>query len=383
MLHVVIRGLRRDHEPVGDLTGGEAEGEQSEHLGLTGGQAGRERGSGHATVTRRGQDPLDRLPVEAAGGAHGPQFDRSILGRIRGPVRAIRRHSLVAVRGGDDPLGVVEVRAAEASMVAGPVDALMCPACRPGQRCGVRHPPQELVGHERVGLGPVPLVAREGSGLVPDRVGHRDPAQVVEQRGGLGGGTACRQGQGGDSPGVAGGPGRLEIGEVRKDEQRLVRAGVAQRRTRRGDRECRVPGVDRLEPIPPARRLCEDEIGEIGIVGPATPALDDLKRPRDSLHPGENLKLSGELDDPHRPGNHHALGPGRQSAAVPPLEGRGQRRTHGLVEAEANREDIGDFARGAEVELRGPATTRQHREHRPEPAHAGQARPRMADHQDA
>jgi hypothetical protein len=31
---VVICGLRRDHEPIGDLPGGEAEGEQPEHFGL-------------------------------------------------------------------------------------------------------------------------------------------------------------------------------------------------------------------------------------------------------------------------------------------------------------------------------------------------------------
>ena len=74
VLHVVVGGLRRDHEPVGDLAGGQPEGEQPEHLGLAGGQPGRERGPGGTTVAGRGQHPLDRLAVEPAGGAHRPQF---------------------------------------------------------------------------------------------------------------------------------------------------------------------------------------------------------------------------------------------------------------------------------------------------------------------
>ena len=72
VLHVVICGLRRNHESVGDLPGREPEGKQPEHSGLAGGQSGRERRPGGATVTCRSQDPLDRLSVEAAGDAHGP-----------------------------------------------------------------------------------------------------------------------------------------------------------------------------------------------------------------------------------------------------------------------------------------------------------------------
>ena len=69
-----------------------------------------------------------------------------------------------------------------------------------GQRRGVRHPPQELVGDQRVDLGPVALVAGERAGLVPDGVGDGDPAEVVDQRGGLGVGSARLACQRGDGP---------------------------------------------------------------------------------------------------------------------------------------------------------------------------------------
>jgi len=96
VLRVVICGLGGDHEPVGDLPGGEAGCQQPEHLGITGGQSGRERGAGRRdgdllrSAPALGQDALYRLPVEAAGSAHRPQLDGSILGCVRGAIRAIR-----------------------------------------------------------------------------------------------------------------------------------------------------------------------------------------------------------------------------------------------------------------------------------------------------
>jgi hypothetical protein len=96
VLRVLICGLGGDHEPVGDLPGGEAGCQQAEHLGITGGQSGRERGAGRRdgdlllSAPALGQDPLYCLPVEAAGSAHRPQLDGSILGCVRGAIRAIR-----------------------------------------------------------------------------------------------------------------------------------------------------------------------------------------------------------------------------------------------------------------------------------------------------
>ena len=153
VLRVVICGLGGDHEPVGDLPGGEAGCQQPEHLGITGGQPGRDRGAGRRdgdllrSAPALGQDPLYRLPVEAAGSAHRPQLDGSILGCVRGrDTGDPTRHGLKAVRGGDDPLHLVQVRAGDPSVVAGPVEALMRRERRPGRRRRVRHPPQELVG---------------------------------------------------------------------------------------------------------------------------------------------------------------------------------------------------------------------------------------------
>ena len=41
VLYVVIRGLRCDHESVGDLPGGKAEGQQPEYFDLPSGESGR------------------------------------------------------------------------------------------------------------------------------------------------------------------------------------------------------------------------------------------------------------------------------------------------------------------------------------------------------
>ena len=185
---------------------------------------------------------------------------------MRPAIRPSRRHGLIAVRCSDDSLGFVEVRTVDSSMVAGAVDALVCRARRPGQRCGVRHPSQELVGHERVGLDPVPFVACEGSGLVPDRVRNGDTTEVVHQGCGLGRGSTHLQCESGDGPRVAARPRRLEVGEVGEDKQRIVRRSIAERWTRRGYRERCVPGVDRLDRVPPAPSLLEDEIREIRVL---------------------------------------------------------------------------------------------------------------------
>ena len=96
---------------------------------------------------------------------------------------------------------------------------------------------------------------------------------------------------------------------------------------------------------------------------------------------GEDLELLAELGDPHRPRDRRALGPGRQAAAVPALEGRRQRGPHGLVEAEALGEGVGDLARRAEVQLGRLAAAGEDRRapsaSRPD---ARLARPGAADH---
>jgi len=164
VLYVVIRGLRCDHEPVGDLSGAEAESQQPEHLDLAGGETRRQWGTSGPTVPCRGQDPFNGLGVQAASASHGPQFGRSLIGCQCAAVGAIRRHGLVAVRGRDHPLRLVEVRGGEPPVVAGPIQALMRGG-RPGQRSGVGDAPEELVGDQRMGLDLVPFIAVEGSGL--------------------------------------------------------------------------------------------------------------------------------------------------------------------------------------------------------------------------
>ena len=64
-------------------------------------------------------------------------------------MRTVGGHRLVAVGGGDDPLGLVEVRAGDPPVVAGAVDALVGSAGRGGERRGVRQSAKELIGDER------------------------------------------------------------------------------------------------------------------------------------------------------------------------------------------------------------------------------------------
>ena len=96
VLRVVICGLGGDHEPVGDLPGGEAGCQQPEHLGITGGQSGRERGAGGATVTCCGQHPLSVRTRSTASPSRRPAalIARSSMaaswGACAGAIRAIR-----------------------------------------------------------------------------------------------------------------------------------------------------------------------------------------------------------------------------------------------------------------------------------------------------
>ena len=109
---VVVGGLGGDHEPVGDLPGRQAEGEQPEHLGLAGGEP-----AGQGVGGRRGGDrrrraparPLRRRGVPAA--AHRSELGGGGVAGERGAVRTIGGHRLVAVGGGEHTLRVVEVRA--------------------------------------------------------------------------------------------------------------------------------------------------------------------------------------------------------------------------------------------------------------------------------
>ena len=139
VLDVMVRRLGRDDEPVGGLLGGKAEGQQSEHFGLAGGQPRGERRPGGASVTCGGEDPLDGLAVEAPCCAHRPQFGRNVLVRMCVTIRADRGHGLVTVRGGDDALGLIEMGSADAPVVAGAVDALVGGARGAGQCGGVGH----------------------------------------------------------------------------------------------------------------------------------------------------------------------------------------------------------------------------------------------------
>ena len=74
VLDVVADGLRRDHEPLGDLLVRQAAREQPEHLDLARGQPGRALAAPRDAVAGGAEDGLDRLGVEAAGPDLGPQL---------------------------------------------------------------------------------------------------------------------------------------------------------------------------------------------------------------------------------------------------------------------------------------------------------------------
>jgi hypothetical protein len=68
-------------------------------------------------------------------------------------VRSIGGDGLVAVRGGEDASGLVEVGAVEAPVVPGPVDAFVGGAGDAGERRGTRLAAQQLIGDEGADLG--------------------------------------------------------------------------------------------------------------------------------------------------------------------------------------------------------------------------------------
>lgn len=149
----------------------------------------------------------------------------------------------------------------------------------------------------------------------------------------------------------------------------------------RGDGQGRVPRGGRFDLVPPSRGPLEGEIDEIGVVALAPPTPDDLPGFVEPFDAGEDLELLAELGDPHGPWDRSALGPGGQPASVPTLERGRQRGAYRLAEAEADRERIGDLARGAEVELGPLAPAGEDREHRRQSRHPGSPGARPADHQ--
>ena len=232
-----------------------------------------------------------------------------------------------------------------------------------------------------MGFGPVAFVAGEGAGLVPDRVGYRDTAKVVDEGGRLGDWSARFQGQCGDGAGVAARPRRLEIGKVRQDEQRVVDGLLGKWWTGWRDCERGIPGVGLFHLFPPALGEIEGEIGEIRIIRLGTPPPDRLKSGDDAVETGEDFEFLAELGDPHGSRDREAFDPLRQTAAVPPLKVRGERCAHGFVETEPDGEGVSDFAGGPEVHLGCLPAAGQHSENRAEPAKTGQPRACQRDHQ--
>ena len=124
---------------------------------------------------------LDRLRVEPARLHVGAQLARGLLGRARWAVGARLAHRLVGVGGGEDPRRARDRRAGEPARIAGAVEPLAVGDRDRGERRErvglVEHP----FGQVRVDAHALPLAGAERAGLVPDRVGDAEPAEVVDE----------------------------------------------------------------------------------------------------------------------------------------------------------------------------------------------------------
>jgi hypothetical protein len=144
----------------------------------------------------------------------------------------------------------VQLGAADAGGVPGPVHTLVVAARYQSQRAEHRRPCQDPASVVRVQAHLFPFLSPQRTGLLPHTGRHRDPAEVVHQAGPVGGcriRRRCLYGrrarQRGDPSRVAGEPRALQIGGIPEPGQGIVEGRlVAERAPRCG------LGVDRGRP---------------------------------------------------------------------------------------------------------------------------------------
>ena len=266
--------------------------------------------TGGRAVTRRRQHGVGRVPVQAAGADLGRAGRRAACTGSSGrPVRPRFGHRVIDVRGREQPVGRRERGRGQPARVAGPVEPFVVSGRRsPGW------PPSAAISasirsvrygcsrtRSRLGLG-------QRAGLVPDRVGDAEPAEVVEQSPP---GAASRR-RPSDSPADPGGlAARLatprewpaRYGDFRSTRSAMAtstssssarRPGGTAAARRRGSRPSRRPRPGRPAPRRHVRRTDRPARVELGAA-----RLRAMARAASSAAPAdEDLDRAGELDEP-------------------------------------------------------------------------------------
>ena len=210
---------------------------------------------------------------------------------------------------------------------------------------GGQHP----LGEVRVEADPLGLGGGQRPGLVPDRVGDPEPAEVVDagRRDGAGATSTLAEtqrlagagGEVGDAARVAEGVGRLDVDEVGEGRQRQVELTVGERAL--AGRA--PPAITASHVVASSRsreqvvRVARDEVDELRVELGARALSGHLDGALCALAAVVHLEDVGQVDDPGRQADLVAARAVRRALAVPPLEGLHHRRPHAVVEPEPPR----------------------------------------------
>jgi hypothetical protein len=257
------------------------------------------------------EDRVDRPLVEHPAADQLAQLTARLADGASRAVGAIVGDGVVGVGCGEQPGTDAELRRGRCAVIARPVEALVvCPRGE-GERRQRRGALEHALGVVGVEANPLPLADAQRATLVPDPVGHRDPAQVMQQarspdlRRLHARAAQCLH------PGrrERGDPDRmppqepdLEIDELAERSGHRVQPSARDRRHRLGlHRDHPLPGVVGRRRAQEGIRLGERGIDDLGII--ATTAAPPQRRDRRLWIAGlgERDEVVGNADDPKRP----------------------------------------------------------------------------------
>ncbi len=167
---------------------------EPENLDLARCESGGPHGRAPAStnLTGRLEHGGNAVGVELSGAHLGSELSGGLICAQSRPVRSVLRHRMERIRRGEDAHGRRLLTGGGAAVVAGAVEPFVVHAgdARHGlERTGAGQDPLRVV---RVHPHLFPLGASERGGFPPDRICHRQPADVVEESGDLEPGDRAR-----------------------------------------------------------------------------------------------------------------------------------------------------------------------------------------------
>jgi hypothetical protein len=134
-------------------------------------------------MTGRTEHGVDRVLVELALLDIVTELLRSVVGRARGAVRPRLAHRLVRVGCGEDPRLRRQRAAGEPARVSRPVEPFVVRGRQLCEGGKARRAGERALGQVGMHAHPLHLGLGQHARLVPDPVGHAEPADVVQQAG--------------------------------------------------------------------------------------------------------------------------------------------------------------------------------------------------------